>query len=269
MSETQIKKLNLKALKSSSHTQDPQKDSPLDLSSKGENLHLEKKDLGKQVDIWENLNIKKGEILVWWNKKEKEEEHPQAKISLGMIKKDISSDDNSDQVLKANIVSTGISTEEKQTQKDGKKEKGEEKISDQVHFQNYESIFKKQSSNILKKLRDFKYAPKTRLWLVLWLIGITSIIIGWLMILVPEKHSLSIYKASILEIWTKVENKTKDWNNKKLQEVKLPPQKQEKTQEVKLPPQEQEKAVQEKKNIQIKKEQKEKLKKYLSKKYSS
>ncbi len=82
-----------------------------------------------------------------------------------------------------------------------KEEKKWEESDEKVEFQNYESTFKKKSSNVLKHLQNFHYSPKTRLWLILWLITFSICIVGGLMIFSPEQHSLSIYKASILEIY--------------------------------------------------------------------
>lgn len=70
----------------------------------------------------------------------------------------------------------------------------------EIHFNNYESSFKKSSNNILKRIQNFKYAPKTRVGLLISLVSITVIFIASLMVLFPEKHSLAIYKASILSI---------------------------------------------------------------------
>jgi len=82
-------------------------------------------------------------------------------------------------------------------------EKGEK-----IHFANYESYFKKESTNFLKKFQNFKYTPSTRVWLLLSLISMTVIIISSLMIFFPEKHSLDIYKASIFD--TQWENQEQD-----------------------------------------------------------
>jgi len=70
-----------------------------------------------------------------------------------------------------------------------------------VKFANYESWFQKKSVNIIKKIQNFKYAPKTRTWFVIWIISLSVIFIASIMILFPEKHSFSIYKASILDIY--------------------------------------------------------------------
>jgi hypothetical protein len=80
------------------------------------------------------------------------------------------------------------------------KKEEEEKVPEEVDFKNYESHFKKESSNFLSKFQKFKYTPKTRVWLVLGLISISTFTIWALMILVPDKHSPEIYKASIIQI---------------------------------------------------------------------
>jgi len=80
------------------------------------------------------------------------------------------------------------------------KEITESKPGEKIHFSNYESHFKKESTNFLKRFQNFKYAPSTRIGMIWGLISITIISIASLMIVFPEKHSLSIYKASILEI---------------------------------------------------------------------
>lgn len=83
---------------------------------------------------------------------------------------------------------------------------------EEIHFDNYESHFKKESSNLLNRFKTFKYTPQTRVWLILGLISITVFAIGSLMLVFPEKHSPQIYKASILQIiWktpVKEEHKT-------------------------------------------------------------
>jgi len=82
----------------------------------------------------------------------------------------------------------------------GKIQEEKPKEIEKVHFSNYESHFKKESTHFLKKIQNFKYTPNTRIWLVLGLIGITVFTVASLMIFIPEKHSLEIYKASILNI---------------------------------------------------------------------
>lgn len=79
-----------------------------------------------------------------------------------------------------------------------------------VVFANYESKFKKQSSNVLKRIQNFRYAPKTRVWMLFWLIWCTVCVIATLMVLLPEKHSVNVYKASILEIYQDYKNPSED-----------------------------------------------------------
>lgn len=96
--------------------------------------------------------------------------------------------------------------EQKELEKEQKNKKTENIPDEQVEFKNYESKFKKKSTNVLKRIQDFRYAPKTRKWLLLGLVGVTTCIVSGLMILLPEKHSVDIYKASILEIYQDMKN---------------------------------------------------------------
>ncbi len=99
------------------------------------------------------------------------------------------------------------------------------KVVEKIHFSNYESHFKKESTNFLKRFQNFKYAPNTRVGMILWLIGLTVMIITTLMVFFPEKHSFQVYKASILELtW----NSSNQWvinpvTNPPITEV-LPPE---------------------------------------------
>lgn len=70
----------------------------------------------------------------------------------------------------------------------------------EVHFDNYTSSFENQSKNLLKHVQHFRYAPKTRKWLVLVLISITICITAGAVIIAPEKHNYNNYKASLLDI---------------------------------------------------------------------
>lgn len=85
-----------------------------------------------------------------------------------------------------------------------------------VQFTNYESHFTKESSNFLSKFQKFKYTPKTRVWLIIGLVCITSFIIWGLMVLIPDKHSPDIYKASLIQILNKEEI---TWNTSIKEEV--------------------------------------------------
>jgi len=84
-------------------------------------------------------------------------------------------------------------------------EKVEEKQDEAISFSNYESHFKTESSNFLKRFWKFKYAAKTRIWFLIGLIWLSTLSIWVLMIAMPEKHSPEIYKASILHILWKQE----------------------------------------------------------------
>ena len=96
--------------------------------------------------------------------------------------------------------------EKREVEKEEKNKKTESAPVEKIEFKNYESKFKKKSTNVLKRIQDFRYAPKTRKWLLLGLVGVTTCIIAGLMILLPEKHSVDIYKASILEIYQEMKN---------------------------------------------------------------
>lgn len=95
-------------------------------------------------------------------------------------------------------VTNAVWNQEKQEWED---EKQEVEQDTEVHFANYTSYFEKQSKTVFKKIQNFRYAPKTRTWLLLSLVVFTCLLIGGLMILFPEKHSLQLYKASILDIY--------------------------------------------------------------------
>jgi len=102
-------------------------------------------------------------------------------------------------------------------------------------FTNYKSDFKKEEKSIFKSIKEKRLKikakirmPKTRLSLLIWLIFLTVIVISTLFIFFPEKHSLKIYKTSILNakkqyFWDKqiVENKKitiKNTENNKIKE---------------------------------------------------
>lgn len=73
-------------------------------------------------------------------------------------------------------------------------------VKESIKFDNYESWFKKQSGNLIKKIQNFRYTPKTRVGLLIALIALCVSTIASLMIFVPEKHSFEVYKASILDM---------------------------------------------------------------------
>ncbi len=83
--------------------------------------------------------------------------------------------------------------------------KKEEIIKKWDMFWNYKSDFAHKEHKIIKKvteqkkkLRERLNEPKTRILLVWWLITITAISISALFIIDPERHSLEVYKASII-----------------------------------------------------------------------
>lgn len=68
-------------------------------------------------------------------------------------------------------------------------------------FKNYSSDFDRKSISFIDRVRSIGKAPKTRIGLLIWMIVISSIGIGSLMIIAPEKHSFSIYKTNILYLY--------------------------------------------------------------------
>lgn len=76
-----------------------------------------------------------------------------------------------------------------------------ENSKEKVEFKNYESDFHKQKQHIYKKIRSFKYGPKTNTSFVISLIAITIFSIALLMVFFPEKHSISNYKASLIQLF--------------------------------------------------------------------
>lgn len=93
-----------------------------------------------------------------------------------------------------------------------KEEKKEEDSKSDIHFDNYTSHFEKQSKNVFKRIRNFRYTPKTRTGLILSLIVFTCMIVGGLMVLFPQNHSISVYKTSILEIYDQSTYTKWRWN---------------------------------------------------------
>lgn len=79
--------------------------------------------------------------------------------------------------------------------------KTSQKPKEDVKFANYKSKFEDESENIINKIRRFRYTPKTRTGFLASLIILTWLGIWLMMIFFPEKHSLSIYKASLLDIY--------------------------------------------------------------------
>lgn len=71
----------------------------------------------------------------------------------------------------------------------------------EVTFVNYQSHFEERSKAISKKIRKFRYTPHTRTGFLLFISAITVFSLSVLMLLFPEKHSVQIYKSSILEVY--------------------------------------------------------------------
>ncbi len=198
MSEITLPKLNLKALK------------PIEIP---QTLPLS----------WETQEILTSPLPVWW-----EEIKKNPKIALGSIKKSMDILVAEKVILEENIpekievLETPLQNEpnspslidmwnnapskeildfiKTEAQEDSKNQETKtQTLENPIVFQNYESGFKKQSGNVLKKIQNFRYTPKTRAGLLIWLVVLSFSGIALLMIFFPEKHSLSIYKASILE----------------------------------------------------------------------
>ena len=79
--------------------------------------------------------------------------------------------------------------------------KNTEETEEEIQFTNYKSKFKDESENIIKRIRRFRYAPKTRLSFVMSIIVMTAVWISSMMVLFPDKHSFEIYRSSLLDIY--------------------------------------------------------------------
>lgn len=89
-------------------------------------------------------------------------------------------------------------------QEDDSQKNQQDKITkrrEDIKFKNYESSFEKEKNKIFEKIRNFKYAPKTRIGFIISLMGVTFWTLWFLMILNPEKNSLEVYKASLMDIY--------------------------------------------------------------------
>lgn len=81
-------------------------------------------------------------------------------------------------------------------------------------FKNYNSDFQKNEKNILQRIRNLRFIPRTRIWLLISLISFTILSITLLFIIDPKHNSLSVYKTNIITIiWKNKENLTKNQNN--------------------------------------------------------
>ncbi len=222
--EIQVKKISLNMLKKDDIKKEEVPENKKEISKKEEetptihkiNLKKEEEDINTSEKIKIKVNsspesseteeqkkdssLKNNEATE--SKEEKEEEkEEEEKHTI------VSPEENHDNtaVINAIIWEEEVKKEEKE------KEEKEEKEKEEVHFQNYESSFKKQSSKVIERIQNFRYAPKTRKWLMISLIIPTVCLIWILMVIMPEKHSLNIYKASLVEIYNEVSgNETSD-----------------------------------------------------------
>lgn len=111
----------------------------------------------------------------------------------------------------------------KNNEESNKVEENQEIKDEEIHFNNYISVFETQSQNLLKRIQNFKYAPQTRVWFVLSLIISTVLIISGLMVFFPEKHNMEVYQASILNIvWKETGVKNTSSTNNNLEKDILP-----------------------------------------------
>lgn len=235
------------------------------------------------------------------------QESSAAKISLGMIKKNVSTPSNTqvnEEIEKQENPSNWIFEWEKTVEKEmgmfhilspwesanileppskevlefieSQKEvvapEIEKKEETPVAFQNYESWFKKQSSNVLKRIQNFRYTPKTRTGFLLWLSILCFWSIALMMIFFPEKHSFSIYKASILDIVTTEETSIAPEDVSPQEETIIPSFTEEKSNEIEDIPEDENPWLPEENDeswVNVRQEKKEKLRQHLLKKYSS
>lgn len=74
-------------------------------------------------------------------------------------------------------------------------------------FGNYEPSFDGRATKFFKRLRELRLKPKTRNSLVFWLIFCTATFIWYLFYFHPDKHSIFIYKTTIVEDVKKITSK--------------------------------------------------------------
>jgi len=86
----------------------------------------------------------------------------------------------------------------KTTQPTEKQKKADQEAKNKDVFQNYQSIFTRERETILQKIKKVKII-KTRPQLVFGLIGCTLTVLTSLFIFDPSRHSLTVYKASLLQ----------------------------------------------------------------------
>ena len=155
-----------------------------------------------KINVWNdnnrNLSKKKRNTMNLWveNESGNDNQKESWKMSFSKIawKKD-------DQVATTKDTSEEVNLKDSETQNKENAEQKEEKIEEEVQFTNYKSKFKDESENIIKRIRNFKYSPKTRTGFVFSLILITALWIWSMMILFPERHSLEIYRTSLIDLY--------------------------------------------------------------------
>lgn len=100
---------------------------------------------------------------------------------------------------------------EQKNRKENKKE---------IKFTNYRSHFKEESDNIIQKIQKFRYGPKTRLWFIFGIISLTAMTVLSLMHFFPERHSIDIYKTSILDLYSvALRQETNTWDSNELSDA--------------------------------------------------
>jgi len=122
------------------------------------------------------------------------------KIKLDLIKKSTIIKEGKDSIPKENI--------------EIEKTKAPPKKKNKPLFKNYESVFKKDKTNILEHIKKLKWLPKTNIILLTVLIWLT---ISWIWILFyvnPKIHNLNNYKTSIIDTYNVITNKKKTSQNK-------------------------------------------------------
>lgn len=130
---------------------------------------------------------------------EEEQENSKSHIKLDSINKYVEENRQIHEQKKENKKEQQIIDDKTEAENQLKNWKDDPKS--EIHFNNYTSHFEKQSKNVFNKIRNFRYTPKTRNGLLVMLIMCTWVVIAGLMMFFPEKHSFTLYKASILEIY--------------------------------------------------------------------
>jgi len=147
---------------------------------------------GQKEDV---LPVKKPKISLWSIKSQSDTTKKETETETATKSKETS----------ASTPKTESPTEKKSTSENTPEEKGtpSEKPEEETEklFGNYESHFEKKSQNFIDRIRNFQTSPKTRIWLIVFLITITIGVIGSLMYLAPEKHWFRAYKWSLMQIY--------------------------------------------------------------------